>query len=211
MELVEKPKRERHLIQPLNPKQVLALLDQADPKTFLGLRNKVMMLLMIDSGLRLSEVLTVKVSDVDLAGGTVLVMGKGRKERKVPFARTMREALDAYLKRRAKTAARDGLLIVGRRGNRLTSRHVQIVMRRYGERAGIQGVRVSPHTLRHTCATQYIRNGGDPFSLQAILGHSTLEMVRNYVNLASRDVYDQHRKFSPLDRMVEARASHAAL
>ncbi|MFH2203826.1 MAG: site-specific integrase, partial [Elusimicrobiota bacterium] len=62
-------------------------------------------------------------------------------------------------------------------------------------------VRVSPHTLRHTFATQYIRNGGDPFSLQAILGHSTLEMVRNYVNLASRDVMVQHRKFSPLDRL----------
>ncbi len=70
--------------------------------------------------------------------------------------------------------------------------------------SGIRGVRVSPHTLRHTCATQYIRNGGDPFSLQQILGHSTLEMVRNYVNLASRDVYDAHRRFSPMDRLLSS-------
>ena len=67
----------------------------------------------------------------------------------------------------------------------LPSRHIQIIVKRYGERVGIQGrARVSPHTLRYICATQYIRNGGDPFSLQEILGHS-LEMVRNYVNLAS--------------------------
>ena len=92
-------------------------------------------------------------------------------------------------------------MFVSRCGRRLTSRHVQIMVRRYGRHAEIQGVRVSPHTLRHTFATQYIRNGGDPFSLQAILGHSTLEMVRNYVNLASRDVAIQHKKFSPLDRL----------
>lgn len=203
MELVEKPKRERHLIQPLSPEQVRALLGQVNPKNFLGLRNKALMLLMLDSGLRLSEVLTLRLCHVDLDGGTALVMGKGRKERKVPFANITRQAIEAYLKVRKKIQADNDLLIFGRRGRRLTSRHVQIMVRRYGRQAGITGVRVSPHTLRHTCATQYIRNGGDPFSLQMILGHSTLEMVRNYVNLASRDVYDQHRKFSPMDHLFK--------
>lgn len=94
------------------------------------------------------------------------------------------------------------LLIVSRRGRRLTSRHVQLMVKRCGRKAAITGVRVSPHTLRHTFATQYIKNGGDAFSLQMILGHTTLEMVRNYVNLASRDVNEQHRKFSPMDRLL---------
>ncbi len=201
MELVEKPRRERHLIRPMNSEQVRALLAQVESKTFLGLRNKVMMLLMLDSGLRLSEVLGLQLVQLDLAGGELIVMGKGRKERKVPFAAVMREAFKGYLKKRARVQAGEDLVFMSRRGGQLTRRHVQIMVRRYGRQAGIKGVRVSPHTLRHTFATQYIRNGGDPFSLQAILGHSTLEMVRNYVNLASRDVAVQHRKFSPLDRL----------
>ena len=202
MELVERPKRERHLIQPLQPEDVRALLEQANQKTFLGLRNKVLMLFMLDSALRLTEALRLKLSNVDVAGGTVVVMGKGRKERRVPFAKVTRQALEAYLTARRRIVVASDLLFISRHGGELTSRHVQIMIKRYGERAGIHGVRVSPHTLRHTCATQYIINGGDPFSLQQILGHSTLEMVRNYVNLACRDVYDAHRKFSPMDRLL---------
>ncbi len=202
MELVERPKRERHLIQPLQPEHVLALLEQANPKTFLGLRNKVLMLLMLDSGLRLSEALRLKLGNVDVPGGTVLVMGKGRKERRVPFAKVTRLALEALLTERRRIVVPSDLLFISRHGKEMTNRHIQIMIKRYGERAGIKGLRVSPHTLRHTCATQYIRNGGDPFSLQQILGHSTLEMVRNYVNLASRDVYDAHRRFSPMDRLL---------
>lgn len=202
MELVEKPRRERHLIQPLTSTQVLGLLDQLDNRSFLGQRNRLVMLLMLDSGLRLSELLTLRQCDVDMAAGALLVMGKGRKERKVPFASVTRKALESYLRVRQGIPTDSGLLIVSQHGQRLTSRHIQLLVRRLGRNAGIQGVRVSPHTLRHTCATQYIRNGGDPFSLQSILGHSTLEMVRNYVNLANRDVYEQHRKFSPMDRLL---------
>ena len=206
MELVEKPKRERHLIQPLSAEQILALLDQLDTESFLGRRNRVAMLLMLDSGLRLSEVLTLRLLNVDMETGSALVMGKGRKERRVPFANTTRQALETYLTLRRKIPVPSDLLIITSKGRGLTSRHLQIMIQRMGKKAGIEGVRVSPHTLRHTCATQYIRNGGDPFSLQAILGHSTLEMVRNYVNLASRDVYEQHRKFSPMDRLMQQAA-----
>ncbi len=209
MELVERPKRESHMIQPLQPEQVRALLEQANQKTFLGLRNKVLMLFMLDSALRLTEALRIKLSNVDVAGGTVLVMGKGRKERRVPFAKVTRQALEAYLIARRRIVVASDLLFISRHGGELTSRHVQIMVKRYGALAGIQGVRVSPHTLRHTCATQYILNGGDPFSLQKILGHSTLEMVRIYVNLANRDVYDAHRKFSPMDRMAMPTAGGA--
>src|SRR5271168_2940756 len=76
-------------------------------------------------------------------------------------------------------------------------------MKRYGRQAGIEGVRVSPHTLRHTFAVMYIRNGGDSFSLQEILGHSTLEMTRRYVHLARRDVAEQHKKFSPMEALAK--------
>ena len=81
----------------------------------------------------------------------------------------------------------------------MNNRYVQVAMRKYGNKAGVTGVRVSPHTLRHTFAIEYVKNGGDVFSLQAMLGHSTLEMVMNYVHLASHDIMIQHRKFSPID------------
>ena len=202
MELVERPRRERHLIKPMSLEQVRALLDQADPGSLLGLRNRAMMLLMLDSGLRLSEVLGLRLSQLDLEGGEVIVLGKGRKERRVPIADLMRRTLKAYLQKRVQVRGGQELLFVSQSGRRLTGRHIQLTVHRYGLRAGLTGVRVSPHTLRHTFATQYIRNGGDPFSLQAILGHSTLEMVRNYVNLGSRDVALQHGKFSPMDRLL---------
>ena len=91
-----------------------------------------------------------------------------------------------------------------RRGHRLKNRYVQVAIKKYSKMTGITGVRVSPHTLRHTFAIQYIKNGGDAFSLQSILGHATLEMVRAYVNLAKNDVTIQHRKFSPIDYIPSA-------
>jgi integrase/recombinase XerD len=83
----------------------------------------------------------------------------------------------------------------------MTRHAVQQMISKYGKLAKMTKVRVSPHTFRHTFAKMWILNGGDAFSLQKILGHTTMDMVRNYVNLASSDVQIQHRKFSPLDRM----------
>lgn len=88
---------------------------------------------------------------------------------------------------------------LGPRGRPLDRSGVRKTVAGYGRKAGIEGVRVSPHTLRHTFAVLYIRNGGDSFSLQEILGHSTLEMTRRYVHLARRDISEQHKKFSPMD------------
>lgn len=83
-------------------------------------------------------------------------------------------------------------------------------MERCGRKADIEGVRVPPHTLRHTFAVMYIRNGGDSFSLQEILGHSTLEMTRRYVNFARQDVAAQHRKFSPMEGLMSREAARLA-
>lgn len=84
----------------------------------------------------------------------------------------------------------------------MQSRMAQGQITRYGRLAGIQGVRVSPHTFRHTFAKNWIVNGGDVFSLQKMLGHTTMEMVRRYVNLASEDVSRAHRSYSPADHML---------
>jgi len=197
MDRVEKPRRERHIIQPLNMAQVHTLLKMPPLKTPQGVRDRALMLLMVDSGLRLSEAISLKTEKIYWEDGLVTVMGKGRKERVVPIGGTTKAALQEYA--RVRKAIDVPYFFLSRRGYQMKNRYVQVAMRRYGRTAGISGVRVSPHTLRHTFAIQYIKNGGDAFSLQSILGHSTLDMVRNYVNLAQQDVTIQHRKFSPVD------------
>ncbi len=197
MERIEKPLRERRIIQPMNMAQVRALIAQPDIKTPQGLRNRALMLLMADSGLRLSEAIYLKTDKIDWKDCLVTIMGKGRKERSVPIGETTKSAMAAYARVRQRTDL--PFFFLSRGGRPMNNRYVQVAMRKYGGKAGITGVRVSPHTLRHTFAIEYVKNGGDVFSLQAILGHSTLEMVMNYVHLASHDIMIQHRKFSPID------------
>jgi integrase/recombinase XerD len=203
MAFVEKPRAPKVLIRPLSQEQVRVLLAQADTKTFVGLRNWVMMLLLVDSGLRLSELLGIRSQDVDWAGNGIRVMGKGAKERVVCFGSTVKKALWDYKQRRGATQGQD-FFFVDQFGRPVKRRWLQQLLARYGRRAGVEGVRVSPHTLRHTFAVQYLLNGGDAFSLQKLLGHSSMETVKIYVELSNRDVSMQHQKFSPLDIMTKA-------
>ncbi len=209
MSLVEKPRRERHLIRPLSAEQATILIAQPDTSKTDGIRDRAMMMLMLDSGLRVSEVLSVEANRIDWMSCSLTVMGKGRKERSVPFSAPTCQALLEYSRLRAKTPGISAQFFLGRTGRAMERTKVQRLVLRYGKRAGIEGVRLSPHTLRHTFAVLYIRNGGDSFSLQEILGHSTLEMTRNYVHLARRDVADQHKKFSPMERLAGKAASRA--
>ena len=129
-------------------------------------------------------------------------MGKGRKERSVPFSARTCQAMLEYARRRSQGRVQAPQFFLGPRGMPLDRSNVRKTVAGYGREARIEGVRVSPHTLRHTFAVLYIRNGGDSFSLQEILGHSTLEMTRRYVHLARRDVAEQHKKFSPMEGLM---------
>jgi site-specific recombinase XerD len=201
MTLVEKPRRERVLIRPLTPEQATALLEQPDTGNAAGLRDRAMMMLMLDSGLRVSEVIAVEADRLDWLHCTLAVMGKGRKERMVPFSAKTGQTLLEYARSRAEGMIQAPYFFLGRTGQALERNKIRKLVRKYGAKAGIQGVRVSPHTLRHTFAIFYLRGGGDLFTLQEILGHSTLDMTRRYVNLARHDIVDQHKKFSPIQAM----------
>mgnify|MGYP001603328615 CR=1 FL=1 len=198
--MIEKPKVEKKLLRPLNMDQVRLLLAQPKTKTFCGFRNWTMMLLMLDTGLRLGEVLGLRRDRIDWQASRLTVLGKGDKERAVPFGGAVKKALWDYAQWRGDVAGQD-IFFLDQFGGQICPRHFQIRLKRYGKAANIEGVRVSPHTLRHTFATQYILNGGDAFSLQAMLGHSTLEMVKIYVRLANRDVALQHQRYSPIDKL----------
>ncbi|MBI4425796.1 MAG: tyrosine-type recombinase/integrase, partial [Elusimicrobia bacterium] len=198
--LVEKPRMEKKLIRPLSTEQVKALLGAFDHKLFPYFTVWTISVLILDTGLRVSEVVGLKADQMDFEAGVLRVMGKGGKERQVPFGATSKQTLWNYATRRGEVPDQS-LFFVNRYGGGLCRVWVQKVMRRIGQRAGIQGVRVSPHTLRHTFAINYVRNGGDAFSLQRILGHSCLDMVKVYVSLADQDVAAMYRKFSPMDRL----------
>ncbi len=138
------------------------------------------MLVLIDNGVRLSELVNMKITDISLESGKINVLGKGSKEREVMFQATSREQIRRYLKIRG-TLQHD-YLWVAHDDNHLSRKTIQDRLKKYGEMAGVNK-RVSPHTFRHTCAKMYIMQGGDIFSLQQLLGHSSLEMCRHYVVL----------------------------
>ena len=191
---LRRPHVPRRLIAPFSDAEIRSLLALADE------RERALVLLLFDTGLRLSELVSLRVGDVR-PDGTLHVLGKGAKERIVPLGTTARRALVRYLGTRARPTVTDPLF-TGRQGA-LSQRGTQQAIARLGRRAGV-GTRCSPHTFRHTFARGYLVNGGDVFSLQQILGHATLDMVRRYVTLSEADLVARHRSASPADRLAGA-------
>ena len=197
---LKRPRLPKQFPHVLNDEQVVALLKAPDRKTWEGFRNYVMLLTFLDTGLRLSEVLSLTLDRVDLARGSLLVVGKGEKEREVYMGKTLRREMSRWLKMRGFHPYEDRVFIT-RDGRPLKKRHVQQILRRLAKKAGIEGVRCSPHTLRHTFATNFIRNGGDAFTLQRILGHASIETCMVYVHMSGKHVREAMLRFSPVDRM----------
>lgn len=196
----------QRLIPALTPSHVDALLQQPDRKRFVGRRDLCFLLLLLDTGLRLSEALGLRTGDVDLSESSIRVIGKGDKERRVALSARLLAELKPYLRRRRRALEAIGRpnspwLFPNDVGGRLCSKTMQQRLRKYAEQAGIEGVRVTPHVLRHTFALWFVRNGGSPFHLQKILGHSRLDTTRRYCELAEADVLQQHRELSPLETM----------
>ncbi len=189
------------LVPSLTAAQMRALLAAVDGGSEAVVRDRAIVLLLLDTGIRLGELVSLSVGDVDLAEGRCRVMGKGSRERVVPLGGRSRRALRVSLVSRGPLAAEDPLF-VGRRGARLTSRAVQLLVRRLGRAAGFSG-RCSPHVLRHSFARAFLTNGGDVFSLQRILGHSpaSLQVTRRYIRLLDDDLRAVHRRVSPVDRL----------
>jgi site-specific recombinase XerD len=164
-------------------------------------RNQTIFMLMLDTGLRMGELINLKMDDIHMNEGLLKVIGKGKKERIVPMGSNAQRALQRYLFRyRPKPFSTSiDYVFLSQVGKPLTDNSVKLIFSRLAKRSGV--ARLHAHLCRHTFATRFLINGGDVFTLQQILGHSTLEMVRHYVNLAANHVAIQHQKFSPLDRL----------
>ncbi|OPX92589.1 MAG: Tyrosine recombinase XerC [Pelotomaculum sp. PtaB.Bin104] len=200
---VERLKTAETLIVALNKEQVRRLLAVPDRKTFTGLRDYTIMLLLLDTGLRLSEISGMQMGDINFNENYIKVMGKGAKERTVPMQKKLKKVLKEYLLHRNNDAPDHDYVFITVDNNPTNNRGIQERIEIISKKAGVTEVRTSPHTWRHTFARMYILNGGDPFSLKKILGHNSWEMVHRYVNLFGSEVSSQHKKASPLENLFD--------
>jgi integrase/recombinase XerD len=190
------------LPEPLSEEEIERVLKACLDDALERLRNFAMLMLFLDTGIRLDELVNLKLSKIDFAVGEMAVFGKGRKERKVPVGTQAKKALMDYitLQRPDPVNPQDeDQVFLNADGYPMTREAVEKVFQRVKKAAGV--AKFHPHACRHTFSVRYLMNGGDAFSLQKILGHTTLEMTRRYVNLASGDVKEKHRRFSPMDNL----------
>jgi len=172
------PSVPKTVIKPLTYEQIQRMLACCTP-LLRGVRDKAIVMLIYDSGLRRTEVSNIRLSDVDLKRGAIKVMGKGAKERYVGIGDETRKAILKYLYMRKDT---EPWLFVTQKGNasKMTPNGIYLEVKRLMKRAGITGVKLGTHTLRHSFATEAIRRGANLFHVQSLLGHSSLHMTRRY-------------------------------
>ena len=185
------PKQGRRLPDVLSVEETVALLSQPDLRTPLGLRDRTILEVLYAGGLRVSELVRLDVSDIDLRRGEVRVLGKGDKERIGLLGEPAVHWLRAYLaEARPKLAGGPGAVaaaFINRRGGRLTARSIQSLLRRYTVMAGIDK-RVTPHVLRHTFATHLLDGGADLRVVQELLGHAQLSTTQVYTHVSRSQV-----------------------
>jgi integrase/recombinase XerC len=196
--LIPTPKLERPLPQFLKIEEMAELIAAPDATRQLGRRDRALLELIYGSGLRVSEAVGLDLRDVDLAAGWVKVLGKGSKERTVPFGPPAREALESYLS--AWGISEPGApVFVNYRGTRLTARSVARIVARNLVRAGCAKT-LSPHGLRHSFATHLLANGADLRTIQELLGHSRLSTTQRYTHVDLGALLDQYRDAHPLNK-----------
>ena len=200
---VKIPRPPRKVIPTFSDSQIQQLLNVIDTVTPGGYRDYAIILTLLDTAMRVSELCTLKLDNLWLEDGMVKVWGKGNKERLIPIGKQVQRLLWRYINRYRPEPARANtdFLFLTVDGRPLTKDRVEKMMTYYGKKAGISGIRCSPHTLRHTAAVRFLRNGGDVFSLQRMLGHASLEMTRRYCELADIDVKRAHMTASPVDNL----------
>lgn len=197
-ENVENPKLWSTLPKTLTPSEVEALLEAPATDTPDGLRDRAMLELLYATGLRVSELIRVKLDDLVLDAGFLRTMGKGSKERIVPFGDHAREALVAYIERgrRRYDKRGDRTLLLSNRGRGLSRQSVWLKILKYARKAGIT-VRISPHMLRHSFASHLLENGADLRSVQMMLGHSDISTTQIYTHVTRARLQSLYDRYHP--------------
>jgi integrase/recombinase XerD len=202
-EILETPKRWRKLPDVLSFEDVDNLLKSPDINSVLGLRDKAMLEIVYASGLRVSELINLQVSQLDIEVGYLRTIGKGSKERIVPIGAMAKRAVENYIlnSRPALASSRKGggkpdELFVTRRGRGMTRQGFWKLLKGYVTKANIRAS-VSPHTLRHAFATHLLERGADLRSVQQMLGHSDISTTQIYTHILGKRMLEIHQQFHP--------------
>ena len=213
--IVASPRQEKRLPEYLMTDAVVSLIEAPETSTSLGKRDRAILELLYATGLRVSELVGMDVGDIDLGEGLVRVLGKGRKERLVPFGDKARDAVEDYLGARSELLKRKpapspagrnrasqtdaDAVFLNARGGRLTTRSVGNIVDRYV--AGLaQRMKVHPHTLRHTFATHMLNAGADLRSIQELLGHESLSTTQKYTHVSTEQLVRIYQTCHPRAR-----------
>ena len=194
--MLASPRKEHHLPACLTQEEMAKLLSYNYPRNEKGLRDRAIMELLYSSGLRVSELVSLRIRDVDLAQSALRVLGKGKKERLVPVTAEAVAAARDYLMKRAAPKERSATLFVNLRGRPLTPRAVEYLLAGVAKAAGVFR-RVTPHMLRHSFATHLLGNGMNLRYLQSMLGHSNLSTTEIYTHLSIEELKKVYRKSHP--------------
>jgi len=197
---VEKVKLPEPTPRTLSDQQVVALVNTIaqHAHNFAGLRDLALVVLLLDTGLRISEALNLTFEDVDLLSGFVRVLGKGGKERVVPISNQCKLVLAKYLARRKLITCPTSKIFITTLAEPLTRYVATRRIAHYARKVGIEGVKVSPHSLRFTFVRKWLESGGDSLILQRILGHSSPIMTSYYARLFATDLKKPHERHTPL-------------
>lgn len=198
--VIRTPKLEKRLPKCLDLDQVEALLNAPDTNTLLGARDRAILETIYSAGLRISELTSLNVQDLDEFNEALRIQGKGKKERLAPLGSKAIEAIEQYLARRFAVEGRpvtEGALFVNRSGKRISGRSIRRKLNKYLRQAGIS-TEVSPHTLRHSFATHMLNAGADLRSVQEMLGHENLSTTQIYTHLTTQRLREVYERSHPL-------------
>jgi site-specific recombinase XerD len=195
------PRAPSKIKEPLTPGEINKIFRCIDKKKPTGIRDHAILTLMLDTGLRASGVCFLLTGQINLEKYYLKVLGKGAKERIVPFGDYTRKTLYNYIKngRPEPLDKSYGTFFLTVDGRPMSVNALKLMFARLAESSGI--TRLHPHLCRHTFAINYLLNGGEVFTLKEILGHTTLEMVNQYLHFTTVQISIQHHKYSPIDRL----------
>jgi len=207
------PKRDQTIPVFLSEAEITRLIETPSTAEPLGRRDRAILELFYASGLRLSELVAIDLEDLNMSGRMVRVMGKGRKERLLPFNQSAADAIRAWMKDRAQLIAlkrpkAEGRrpkapadpLFINYRGTRLTDRSVDRLLRKYVAQCSTR-MGISPHALRHSFATHLLQRGADLRAIQELLGHAALSTTQRYTHVNAAQLIDVYRKSHPRARL----------
>ena len=197
--LIKNPKKEKHLPNFLQPDELQSIFDSIELETPLGIRNRLIIELLYATGLRVSELVSLQLKDIDFSNHEIRVIGKGDKERIVFFGDYALKYLKMYLNRSRSillNGKKEDILLLNKDGNPITARGIEVVIDKIVNEAALKH-NISPHVIRHTFATDMLNNGADLKSVQELLGHSSLSTTQIYTHITNERLRSVYLKTFP--------------